>query len=159
MPWQIRGLFLREGDCYLVHWNKARNKIQGSILFFSTNTSRMFHQLLRWKVNNMKLKKFWVWVLSTCRQKTDTIILVRQQLQVAPPTGVCEWNQHHRGLVSAGGGHEAGTGVHAPLFQREGFQFSGKVVQHAGVVELHPLQRVPAWGWEGRTLFLFFLKK
>lgn len=76
-------------------------------------------------------------------QKEDTVILLYQQLQVAPPAGVSKWNEQHRGFVSAGGGHEAGTGVHAPLFQRQSFLFSGKILQHAGVMELHLLQRVP----------------
>lgn len=33
----------------------------------------------------------------------DAIFLLCQQLQVAPPTGVCEWNQQHRLSDGAGG--------------------------------------------------------
>lgn len=64
-------------------------------------------------------------------QKLDAVFLLSQQLQVAPPTGVCEWNQQHRDFISAGGGCEASTSVHAPLLQRQSFLFSVKILQHA----------------------------
>lgn len=76
-------------------------------------------------------------------QKQDTVFLLSQQLQVAPPTGVCERDQQHWTFISAGGGCEAGTGLHAPLLQRQSFLFPGKILQHVAVMELHLLQRVP----------------
>ena len=64
-------------------------------------------------------------------QNLDIVILLSQQLQVAPPARVCEWNQQHRDFISAGGGCEASASVHAPLLQRKRFLFSVKIMQHA----------------------------
>lgn len=71
------------------------------------------------------------------------MVLLSQQLQVAPPAGVCEGDQQHRGFISAGGGCEAGSGVNAALLQGQSFLFFGKIVLHAIVMQLHLLQRVP----------------
>lgn len=81
------------------------------------------------------------------------LVSLSQQLQVAPPAGVCEWDQQHRGFISAGGGCEASAGGQAPLLQRQSFLFSGQILQHAGVMELHLLQSEPEWGWDGRNVY------
>lgn len=70
-----------------------------------------------------------------------TAILLGQELQVVPPTGVRKQNRHHWSFISARG--EAATGVHAPLFQRQSFLFSGKILHHSGMMELQLLQRMP----------------
>lgn len=77
-------------------------------------------------------------------QQRFCITLLCQKLQVAPPAGVSERNKQHWGFISAGGGCQTAAGVHAPLFQGQSFLLSGKILQHAGVMELHLLQRVPA---------------
>ena len=61
---------------------------------------------------------------------------------MAPPTGVHERDRHRRGSVGGGGGRrEAGPDAHAALLQRQGLPFPGEILQHAGVMELHALQR------------------
>jgi len=78
----------------------------------------------------------------------EQLVSLGQQLQVAPPTGVGEWNQQHGGgggggVLGAGGCGEAGASVHAPLLQRQRFLFPGKILQHAGMMALHRLQGAP----------------
>lgn len=73
----------------------------------------------------------------------DFHLLLSQQLQIAPPAGVGERDQRQLGSVGAGEQSEATAGVHTSLFQRKSFLFSGEILQHAGVMELHLLQRVP----------------
>lgn len=82
----------------------------------------------------------------------QTIFSLSQQLQVAPPTGVCQRDHERRVfIVGAGGCCEASAGVQASLFQRQSFLFSGKILQHAGVMQLHFLQRVPERGLQQRA--------
>lgn len=90
-------------------------------------------------------------------QNLDPVVLLSQQLQVAPPARVGEWNQQYRCFIGAGRRFEASTGVHASLFQRQSFLFSGKILQHARVMELHLLQRVSEGRTTGRFRVISFL--
>lgn len=81
------------------------------------------------------------------------VFLLSQQLQVAPPTGVCERDrQQHRKFAGAGRQREVDAGVHASLLQRQGFPLSGEILQHAGVMEPQLLQGVPEGGGGGRGM-------
>lgn len=96
------------------------------------------------RVKQIKLK---ITIRFFSLKNIQTIFSLSQQLQVAPPTGVCQRDHERRVfIVGAGGWCEASAGVHASLFQRQSFLFSGKILQHAGVMQLHFLQRVPERG-------------
>lgn len=101
------------------------------------------------RVKQIKLK---ITIQFFSLKNIQTIFSLSQQLQVAPPTGVCQRDHERRVfIVGAGGCCEASAGVQASLFQRQSFLFSGKILQHAGVMQLHFLQRVPERGLQQRA--------